>query len=137
LKLLTALGFVTDQQSTVADSIEQVVQYTQSLEAARASLPYDIDGVVVKVNRIEQQEFIGCTSAVPRWAIAFKFSALRAETTVTDIQLQVRKPTNIIYLFIQALLAIFLGLRIQIFFLNLCLLFFSSKVLLSFIDMRA
>jgi D-alanyl-lipoteichoic acid acyltransferase DltB (MBOAT superfamily) len=65
------------------------MEYTKTLEAQRATLPYEIDGVVVKVNSIEQQEFIGSTSSVPRWAIAYKFDAMKAVTTVKDIQLQV------------------------------------------------
>lgn len=75
------------------DSIDKVIECTKTLEAQRSSLPYEIDGVVVKVNNIEQQEYIGSTSSVPRWAIAYKFDAMKAVTTVTDIQLQVSRWT--------------------------------------------
>jgi DNA ligase (NAD+) len=89
LKLLQSFGFSTDEKSMTTDSIDKVMEYTKTLEAQRVTLPYEIDGVVVKVNSIEQQEFIGSTSSVPRWAIAYKFDAMKAVTTVKDIQLQV------------------------------------------------
>jgi hypothetical protein len=102
------------------DSIDKVMEYTKTLEAQRVTLPYEIDGVVVKVNSIEQQEFIGSTSSVPRWAIAYKFDAMKAVTTVKDIQLQVCiKDKTIFYhisrTFLPHLTQSFLSLNIPMF----------------------
>jgi DNA ligase (NAD+) len=63
--------------------------YYKKWEGRRDSLPFDIDGIVVKVNSLHQQEVLGATAKSPRWAIAFKFKARQATTCVTAINLQV------------------------------------------------
>jgi len=71
--------------------LDAVIEYTQRLEAERDVLGYDTDGVVVKVDSLEQQRRLGATSHHPRWAIAFKFAARQATTRVVDITINVGK----------------------------------------------
>jgi len=71
--------------------IEAAIAYCQDLERGRDMLPYDADGVVVKVNSLEQQQRLGATAHHPRWAIAYKFPARQATTKVKDIVVQVGK----------------------------------------------
>ena len=66
-----------------------VMSYFKDLDAGRLELPYEIDGMVVKVDRFEDQQLLGVTSRSPRWAIAIKFKALQERTQVLDIQVQV------------------------------------------------
>jgi len=73
----------------VVAGVQGCLDYYQALLARRASLPYEIDGVVYKVDRLDQQRTLGFVARAPRWAIAHKFPAEEALTTVTDIQVQV------------------------------------------------
>lgn len=70
-------------------TIQEVLEYARHWESRRDELPFDIDGIVVKVNRLDQQEILGATAKSPRWAMAFKFKARQAETVVRNISLQV------------------------------------------------
>ncbi|MDE0555607.1 MAG: NAD-dependent DNA ligase LigA, partial [Candidatus Poribacteria bacterium] len=70
-------------------SIEDVETYYQQWVEKRHELPYEVDGIVVKVNRFSQQQTLGTTSKYPRWAIAYKFNAQQAVTTIEKIEVQV------------------------------------------------
>ena len=89
LKLLKGWGFKVNPQSKLCRTPEQVLDYYAGMAAQRAALPYDIDGVVYKVDRIDWQERLGFVSRAPRWAIAHKFPAEQARTRLNDIVIQV------------------------------------------------
>jgi DNA ligase (NAD+) len=89
LKALRALGFKICPQSTVVESIDGCLDYYRDMGAARASLPYQIDGVVYKVDDLNLQRKLGFISRAPRWAIAHKFPAEEALTVVRGIEFQV------------------------------------------------
>jgi DNA ligase (NAD+) len=89
LKELRRLGFKICPQSTVVESIEGCLEYYREMGAARSSLPYQIDGVVYKVDDVDLQRRLGFISRAPRWAIAHKFPAEEALTVVRGIEFQV------------------------------------------------
>ena len=89
LKLLKKFGFPVNDEYRVCNSIDDVILFWKSWEEKRETLPYDIDGVVVKVDSLEQQVQLGTVAKSPRWAVAFKFASRRAETILNDITLQV------------------------------------------------
>jgi DNA ligase (NAD+) len=90
LDMLWDLGFRSPQKEKKAvTGIDAVVEYCLSFEAGRDNLPYEIDGMVIKVDNIALQEKMGMTSHHPRWAIAFKFKARQASTKLTSIEFQV------------------------------------------------
>jgi DNA ligase (NAD+) len=89
LKALRALGFKICPQSSVVESIEGCLQYYREMGAARSGLPYQIDGVVYKVDDVNLQRKLGFVSRAPRWAIAHKFPAEEALTIVRGIEFQV------------------------------------------------
>ncbi|HTO12022.1 MAG TPA: NAD-dependent DNA ligase LigA [Candidatus Binatia bacterium] len=91
LEALRAAGFRTNPRSARADSIDEVVAACAQLEADRDALGYDADGVVVKVDALEQQRRLGSTTHHPRWAVAFKFAARQATTVVRAIEVNVGK----------------------------------------------
>jgi DNA ligase (NAD+) len=82
-------GLPTNPLMRVCDSLEQVLAYYLEIAQRRASLGYDIDGVVYKVNRLDWQERLGFVSRAPRWAIAHKFPAEEVTTKLIDIEIQV------------------------------------------------
>src|SRR6056297_1273076 len=82
-------GFRISGQLTRCRNLEEVYEYIHRWDANREELPYDIDGVVIKVNSYELQEELGYTAKSPRWAIAYKFKAEQVETKLQDIQYQV------------------------------------------------
>ena len=90
LKLLWDCGFrSTEKIKYVAKNIEAVIEYVKSFEQKRDDLPYEIDGMVIKVNNLALQEKLGMTSHHPRWAIAYKFKARQATTILKSIEFQV------------------------------------------------
>ncbi len=88
LNYLKELGFKTSEV-TVLKTIEEVIDYINEIEEKRDQLPFEIDGVVVKVNDLERRKQLGNTSKSPRWAIAYKFAPDQAESQVDGITVQV------------------------------------------------
>ncbi|GEL67537.1 NAD-dependent DNA ligase LigA [Marinilactibacillus psychrotolerans] len=86
LNSLDKLGLRTNPERTVFQSIEEVWTYIEEYQNKRTSLPYEIDGIVIKVNKFDNQEQAGYTVKAPRWAIAYKFPAEEAKTTVNEIE---------------------------------------------------
>jgi DNA ligase (NAD+) len=89
LQTLRRWGFKICPQATVVESIEGCLGYYRDMGAARSRLPYQIDGVVYKVDDIAEQRRLGFVSRAPRWALAHKFPAEEALTTVREIEFQV------------------------------------------------
>ena len=90
LQLLWDLGFRSPQkEKKVVVGVQPVIDYCAEFEAKRDTLPYEIDGMVVKVNELAMQEQLGMTSHHPRWAIAFKFKARQATTQLRSVEFQV------------------------------------------------
>lgn len=83
------LGFHVPEHHTLASTIEDVIRFITHWDKERKNLPYEIDGVVVKVNDIAQQDELGYTSKSPRWAIAYKFKAESTFATLVSVQFQV------------------------------------------------
>lgn len=82
-------GLPTNRQLRLCTSTADLVAYYREIEAKRATLGYDIDGIVYKVDRLDYQERLGFVSRAPRWAIAHKFPAEQATTILKDIEIQV------------------------------------------------
>jgi DNA ligase (NAD+) len=89
LDALAQAGFHVNPQRGVAPGIEEVWQFIAQADALRESLPYEIDGVVVKVNSRALQDQLGFTGRAPRWAIAYKFAARSGVTQVRNVAVQV------------------------------------------------
>jgi DNA ligase (NAD+) len=83
------MGFKVNPHRQLCRSVEEVLAFCAGWEARREELPYEIDGVVLKVDSVEQQRLLGFTARSPRWAIAYKFPARQAVTTVEGIEVQV------------------------------------------------
>ncbi len=82
-------GFAVNPLTKRCETLEQILKFYRDIEARRARLGYDIDGVVYKVDQLDLQERLGFVSRSPRWAIAHKFPAEQAETVLEDIEIQV------------------------------------------------
>ena len=89
LEFARKLGFKVPKTSKLVTSISEVIAFVEYWDVHRHQLPYEIDGVVIKVNSLFQQEELGHTSKAPRWAIAYKFKAERVATLLNDITYQV------------------------------------------------
>jgi len=90
LKLLWELGFRSPQKEMkVLNGIEKVIAFVNDFEKQRDDLPYEIDGMVIKVNNLELQDKLGMTSHHPRWAIAYKFKARQATSKLLSVEYQV------------------------------------------------
>ena len=90
IKFLKELGFVTNiKLNGLAKNSTDIINYVHNLNNKRESLPYEIDGVVIKVDSLEDEKKLGMTSRVPRWGIAYKFPALEVLTTLNEIKFTV------------------------------------------------
>jgi DNA ligase (NAD+) len=89
IKWLEKCGFKTNPLTKLCHSVEALIAFHRDIEMERATLDYDIDGVVYKVDRLDWQERLGFVSRTPRWAIAHKFPAEQATTVLNDIEIQV------------------------------------------------
>lgn len=96
LEMLWNLGFRSpDKEKKVLKGIDAVVEYCKDFETERDELPYEIDGMVIKVNSFELQDKMGMTSHHPRWAIAYKFKARQATSKLIGVEYQVGRTGNI------------------------------------------
>jgi DNA ligase (NAD+) len=86
---LKQLGFTLNHPTTLCHSLDEIMDHYRLIEHQRGELPFDIDGVVYKVDRLDWQERLGQVSRAPRWAIAHKFAAEKAETVIEEITIQV------------------------------------------------
>ena len=89
LKYLRTLGLKASTNVAICKTMDEIFEYIRDWDKGRKELDYEIDGVVIKVNSLEQQKLLGATAKSPRWAIAYKFKAERAETTLLSIDYQV------------------------------------------------
>jgi DNA ligase (NAD+) len=89
LDYLDRLGFKTNQERRRCTAIDEVIEYVNSWVEKRPHLPYEIDGIVIKVNSYSHQAALGTTAKSPRWAIAYKFPAEEVVTTLLEIELSV------------------------------------------------
>ncbi|MED3643782.1 NAD-dependent DNA ligase LigA [Caldifermentibacillus hisashii] len=101
LNYLDRLGLKTNQERRLCSTIDDVLEYIKEWQEKRPDLPYEIDGIVVKVDRYDQQEKLGTTVKSPRWAIAYKFPAEEVMTKLIGIDLSVGRtgvvtPTGIL-----------------------------------------
>jgi len=95
LGLLARLGFPTGNATKLCKNIDEVLAFIEEWKAKRSLLPFQIDGIVIKVNSITQQETLGFIARSPRWAIAYKYEAEAAETLLKDIILQVGRTGHV------------------------------------------
>ena len=86
LEKMAEIGFVTNPERLKCQTIDEVWNYIETIASKRPDLPYEIDGMVIKVNDFTAQEEIGFTVKAPRWAIAYKFPAEEAQTVVRNIE---------------------------------------------------
>jgi DNA ligase (NAD+) len=89
LQALSQAGFRVNSHFALASSIDQVLEFIARGEQMRENLPYEIDGVVVKVNSVRTRDRLGFTGKAPRWAIAYKYAARSGITQIEDIRVQV------------------------------------------------
>ncbi len=88
-------GFRTPDVMERCSGMEEVISFIRKWETARKQLPYDTDGVVVKVNSLEAQRLLGSTAKSPRWAIAYKYAAEQAVTELLSVDFQVGRTGNV------------------------------------------
>lgn len=86
LSFMKELGFVVNPNIKIADNVNEVINYVKEWTEKRKSLPYEIDGIVIKVDKIEDQKKLGYTSRTPKWAIAYKFPAVEVLTKIKNIE---------------------------------------------------
>ena len=89
MKRIESFGIPVSNLLVPCNDVEELLAHYRAIEMARADLPFDIDGVVYKVNRLDLQERLGFVARAPRWGLAHKFPAEKAETTLEAIDIQV------------------------------------------------
>lgn len=89
MQAIASWGLPVSDRLTCVDTVEALIAHYRAIEAERADLPFDIDGVVYKVDRLDWQQRLGFVAKAPRWAVAHKFPAERAQTTLEAIDIQV------------------------------------------------
>lgn len=95
LEFMKDLGFKTNPASRLVNNEEEIIDFIKEYTEKRSSLPYEIDGVVIKVNDIETQKYLGATAKYPRWATAYKFPAEEVLTKLIDIKFTVGRTGQI------------------------------------------
>lgn len=89
LEILSGWGFRTNDRRLISGDMEEILQFVEIVLQDRVKIPYDIDGIVIKINNIGYQERLGAVARSPRWAVAYKFPAVEAVTRLEDIVVQV------------------------------------------------
>ncbi len=107
LEALKAAGFLVNTHARTVESIDAVLKFIAEAEKLRDGLPYEIDGVVIKVDSVAQQRRLGFTGKAPRWAIAYKFPARAAITQLEDVLFQVGRTGKVTP--VAALAPVFIG----------------------------
>ena len=95
MKLASVWGFKVPDSMKLCRNIDEVISFINYWDSARKDLPYDIDGVVIKVNSLTFQNELGYTAKSPRWAIAYKYKAERASTRLRSVAFQVGRTGNV------------------------------------------
>ena len=107
LEALRGVGFLVNKEARTVGSIDEVMEFIANAEGLRDGLPYEIDGVVIKVDAVAQQRRLGFTGKAPRWAIAYKFPARAAVTKLEDVLFQVGRTGKVTP--VAALAPVFIG----------------------------
>src|SRR5438874_2898836 len=95
LQLIREWGFPVNPHIALAKSLEEVMEYCQKWEQERFNLPYEIDGVVIKINDLAQQQELGTVARDPRWAIAFKYPPIQVPTQLLDIRINIGRTGSV------------------------------------------
>ncbi len=95
LEALKSAGFKVNPHRRKCADIDELLEFIHEWDSKRASLPYETDGVVAKLDSVEQQDRLGWTAKAPRWAIAFKYPARQASTLLESIEVQVGRMGNL------------------------------------------
>ncbi|QBD78313.1 NAD-dependent DNA ligase LigA [Ktedonosporobacter rubrisoli] len=95
LQLIREWGFPVNPNIKQANSLDEVIEYCNKWEQERFNLPYEIDGVVIKINNLAQQEELGTVARDPRWAIAFKYPPTQVATKLLDIRVNIGRTGSV------------------------------------------
>ena len=95
LETLHQAGFKVNRYRQKCANLDELLEFIHSWEEKRETLPYEIDGVVAKIDSVDQQERLGWTSKAPRWGIAFKYPARQSQTVLENIEVQVGRTGNL------------------------------------------
>src|SRR6266480_2622636 len=95
LQLIRDWGFPVNPYIQLAKSLDEVMDYCQKWEKERFNLPYEIDGVVIKINDLAQQQELGTVARDPRWAIAFKYPPIQLATKLLDIRVNIGRTGSV------------------------------------------